>query len=344
MGAMRSSLRTWAVRIVQANALFWRRQGVTPFLLAPLRDRVRQGMGERLHLTGCALEQAVEMHVDRLFSQTPVDLRPSQRSCRWSNKPLRIQGLEHWNRARRSGRGVALGGLHFGSAGALIHGPFRRLLARQGAAVPDVCLTDAVIERDSVGTMAPDFGLILGASRPQSYRTALKCLRGGGTIAGPLDRIAPIHRRGRATVRVRFLDAECAAPRGMFWAVVAAEAQMLLCTLVERTDSMELVYHAPLQWDRTRPSDEQVQELANAFYSQAEAVIRAEPWQWMQWEELAGGTASGGFPWGRGVPAPGNRKARWVHGAFWALFLFGLLFPDSVAGLHRWLKHRRANP
>ena len=101
-------------------------------------------------------------------------------------------------------------------------------------------------------------------------------LANGETVSIPADRIWGSQKY----VPVRFLDREAHLPVGPFRVVTTRGVDALVVHVMKTASNRYKIYVTPLQYDKTAPRAQQIEELAGNYIQEVERIIRMYPTQW----------------------------------------------------------------
>jgi lauroyl/myristoyl acyltransferase len=281
------------------NRLFWSRQGVLPMNQRLKEKKLREVLRNRLSISPSKVSQVLRADRQRSLRGLNWDskslLTPRKRENAFPEPMIRIEGLDHFVAARKHGRGVVLAGLHMGEYACLWSSAFlRRLREETNQRDVPVNKLNVVMQVGSQPELAETIARdrdhcskieVLDAQDPSNFLKALHRLKNGAVFAGMLDIVQPGNMPG-GTLPVRFLETEFSAPKGLFWATVKSGADMLPWTFRREKGEIVVHIHPPLKWNTSGEIKDQIQELGNLFYQQAESEIRTAPLLWDRWATL----------------------------------------------------------
>lgn len=295
MWSLTARARVLWKRLLEENGAFWMRQGTPSVPIWWSAERARPVIARRLGIRGWELEQVMKHHVrERLMDQRRVYWGARTGLAR-DRRPIRLVGDGPVRELLHRGTGVALaalshGAYHFGLSRAV-----RTRLGEMGSTV-----VPAVYEfqkRDAESAVSG-----------RTFARVARWLEGGGCVIGRVD--AEFFHPGTdsAFVPVHFLGEEARVRKGMFWAAVRARAELVLCMIEEREEELVVTLRPPMEHDRAATRDQQVQDLAQSFFRDAESIIRREPASWKEWVALDRASSLGPAQRasGAGVRAPGS--------------------------------------
>ena len=217
---------------------------------------------------------------DFYFERTLLAALPPARLDRWMKRRVRIEGLDHLDRAIASGRGVMLCAAHV-SAYSIV--PFA--LAARGYA--QTMLMDAT--EDSAHEVRARVSEIIDAGYPygltpvatdRGVRILVRDLQHGKTVYLLID---PTPADARDHFDVPFLGRELRLARGIAWLALRTEAAVLPVSVrVEDTARYAIQLHAPIA-EEERASEH---ALLTALGRSLERAVRARPAAWLKWKDF----------------------------------------------------------
>jgi lauroyl/myristoyl acyltransferase len=206
---------------------------------------------------------------------------------------VEVAGFERYVEACRSGRGVAVISLHFGSwerglaAGNAMGYPmgllaerlrparlFERVAGARGALGVDVIPIDTEAMRQSDPAVARRHGVA-------AIREIMRVLRSGQAIALAIDR--DLIGNGQ---RFRFFDAEIPVPAGVVEVAMRAGAVILPVVLPRSRDGIAAEVYPAISYDLSAPRDQEVRRVVAETLRIFEDVIRRHPEQWHVMEPI----------------------------------------------------------
>lgn len=226
--------------------------------------RNRHGMGR--------LKAAWKTYANHcMMSQLVID-----RFAMYSGKrfDINIEGYEHYHRLEQREGGFVQLSSHVGNyeiAGYTLVArdkPFNAVVFG-GEKASVMAERISILSRDNIRLilLEPDMSHIFAINN---------ALAQGEVVSMPADRIAGSNRY----VEVTLLGATARLPLGPFQVTVARGLEALEVNVIKTSSKCYTIYVAPLNYDRSASREEKVKQLAQAYTTELERILKIYPTQW----------------------------------------------------------------
>lgn len=101
-------------------------------------------------------------------------------------------------------------------------------------------------------------------------------LNKGETVSIPADRI----NGSKKSIKVDFLGSKASFPLGPFSVATARGLDVLSVNVMKCNSTKYKIYITPLEYDKTQTRKIQIEQLAKAYVSQLEKMVKSYPTQW----------------------------------------------------------------
>lgn len=226
--------------------------------------RQRQGMSR------CkAMGQTFRNHW--LFSQVVIDKFAMYAGRRFE---VEIEGYEHFLQLEQKPEAFVQLSSHIGNyeiAGYTLRAARKRFNALVFGGEKSTVMQERnrLLERDNIH--------LIPVSADMSHLFEINAaLANGECVSMPADRLFGSPK----SIEVRFLGAQAQLPLGPFKVATMRSLDVLSVNVMKTATQRYKIYVTPLDYDKSAPREERVQQLAAAYVAQLERMLRMYPAQW----------------------------------------------------------------